>query len=499
MGWHFTMSTASLVGWLTSPPSKLPPIETLDLGEARMFLAELHHSPRESLGLFSDDPEWIDELRGLSAEFSQEGGWGADDAAVYAALRRYRRHFSSYRLLALAVGRRGQEYDRASAFVTTAAYASRHQALFMIPDAWAFDDLDLVTPFPAVSTASQFSGEWPGIVFWTPSGVAAFVPLRDAEQLYGDLLQSLRSPSPHRVGEVLYTYTTGQKSVPTLLHLSDLHFGTKTTLENQAYVNAEIHQVTRRHRVKRAVITGDLFDNPLEGAARQFDSFRQGVQFATGKNPVVVPGNHDQKLFGNFKWSREQLSDLEWSNLVQDDDLGMLFLCFDSSKDADLARGAVRREQRVSVAAAHQTLRVTDPRVEDYLSVALLHHHPFSFHVTDHGPWRWLSKLGIREEGFLRMEDGEEFVSWCAHRGVPLILHGHKHVPHHVRGGAQVGESYVKVDAVGCGSTTGAGAGPMSMNVVSWGGDRWTTLFLTDAGDGRGFAVQHVSARTVSV
>src|SRR5262245_7243320 len=52
-------------------------------------------------------------------------------------------------------------------------------------------------------------------------------------------------------------------------------------------------------------------------------------------------------------------------------------------------------------------------------------------------------------------------LSWCAERGVSLILHGHKHVPHHVQATISAGSREHSMVVVGCGSTTGAEARPL--------------------------------------
>ena len=148
----------------------------------------------------------------------------------------------------------------------------------------------------------------------------------------------------------------------------------------------------------------------------------------TGKDPIVIPGNHDRKLFGNFKWSLEQLADLEWSNLFVDDESRVVFFCFDSTKGADFARGRVDRDQLLAVGTAYQTRLVNSPELRSYLKIALVHHHPFSFELPPSGAWKVLKKIGIKEEDFLRMEEADKFVSWCGRRGATLILHGHKHV-----------------------------------------------------------------------
>ena len=83
------------------------------------------------------------------------------------------------------------------------------------------------------------------------------------------------------------------------------------------------------------------------------------------------------------------------------------------------------------------------------------------------------------------MADGPDFVRWCARQGVPLILHGHKHVANHARGTVDVRGESREVDAIGCGSSTGAGDYPLSFNVLTWEPRdfRWIASFYADPGE----------------
>ncbi len=109
--------------------------------------------------------------------------------------------------------------------------------------------------------------------------------------------------------------------------------------------------------------------------------------------------------------------------------------------------------------------------------------------------------MGLAEEQFLRMEDGEEFVKWCAKKGVPLILHGHKHAANHARGRVKLRDSWYEVDAIGCGSSTGIGDYPLSLNLLAWSPKdrKWTAAFYSDPGDGSGFEMQRLTVSSVHI
>jgi DNA repair exonuclease SbcCD nuclease subunit len=86
-----------------------------------------------------------------------------------------------------------------------------------------------------------------------------------------------------------------------ILHLSDLHFGTKHAAKNQDYLLAVIKDELHS-RFDRVVITGDLFDSIWKRKWRAFESFRQSLRLITDNDPIVIPGNHDSRIMGNRFW-----------------------------------------------------------------------------------------------------------------------------------------------------------------------------------------------------
>jgi hypothetical protein len=257
------------------------------------------------------------------------------------------------------------------------------------------------------------------------------------------------------------------------------------------------------------VITGDLFDNPKENDALAFRNFRSHLHSATGKEVLVVPGNHDQRLSGNslFGFGRKlrELTKLEWSSVFVDDNLGCVFYCFDSTRDAgDFARGCVTAQQMMEVSTEFETKAVSNPSIRDYLSVVLVHHHPYSFRSDGETPLqRVIANVGLDEESFLRMDNADEFLSWCVGRRIPLVLHGHKHVARHVQeriwwSHGQTREAR-QVTAVGCGTSLGVEQRPLSYNVVEWSPvtKKWTVSYFSDPGFGTGFEETYVAMHTV--
>jgi 3',5'-cyclic AMP phosphodiesterase CpdA len=253
--------------------------------------------------------------------------------------------------------------------------------------------------------------------------------------------------------------------------------------------------------VDRVVVTGDLFDNPEELLRESFDEFRADIENITGNPLLVIPGNHDVRSNGNalgrLGRNAEYVTDLRWDPVTIDRELQTVFFSFNSSESGNFAKGAVGDRQRLDRSTLFDTEARRDPRVEDFLRIALVHHHPYSY---DSQPTAVYEKVLARwfggEERFIAFDGADEFMQWCAARDVSLVLHGHKHVPHWVEAHIPIRGQYYNVVVVGCGSTTGAGGKPMCYDIIALDpvSKRWSVLFYHDErGDGSGFGLQNVT------
>lgn len=335
----------------------------------------------------------------------------------------------------------------------------------------------MLDPLPAAALLALLAEQpenWPGVLFWSMSGAAAFAPLHDAPRLYQVLLECMQSGQG--IDTALRSYRPPKTNRPDgtvrrLLHLSDLHFGTMEATENETYLSSCLEQVVGS--VDRVVITGDLFNNPIREDAIRFRNFRAAFTRRMGKEPIVIPGNHDQKWLGNVRGPLRELANLEWSNLVIDDELRCVFFCFDSSRDADLARGRITRQQMLDVATLFETKATANPHIKAYLSLALVHHHPFTVETERETKInRLLRSIGKTDEYFLRMDDADAFLSWCAKRNVSVILHGHKHVQRYmsepIYWSEEGGDKWRELTAIGCGTSLGVDLKPLSYDILTW-------------------------------
>jgi calcineurin-like phosphoesterase family protein len=407
------------------------------------------------------------------------------------------RVLGSYDIYVLPVGswRDSEVLDR---FAQEAARIPGHGILVLIPDYYEpQQNVQVLDPSPATTEALRNRGTWPGAIFMLRSGEATFLPIDEAHQRLAQLADIMRdySSNQDRVREMVTVPAQRAHGIPSrrLLHLSDLHLGTRRAADTEIYVQTAL----RAHLATgdRIVITGDLFDQPKRRHAQQYRNFAHQLRLLSGKAPIVIPGNHDQRIYGNamFGLGRKlrQLADLRWREVVTDPDARIAFFCFDSSRTGDLARGSVDRDQLLKMATEYE-VRNSNQALDSYLKVALVHHHPYPY-VPDKetpiiDPRGWVGR-----ESFIEFRDSDRFLAWCASRGVELILHGHKHIPrliiYRVRDETADGHVYRQLTTVGCGSTLGANGSAMSFNIIEWEpkSGNWNTHFMIDRGDGSGF------------
>ena len=505
MGFSFNANHGNLVVFLTTPAAEPPRVQRSVLTEFLGGLIDAAHrgqgdrrrEHREREGwmpdgggrtyseLISGDPRW---LRLISYEAKRAADAvepvreTAEDSAtvppwmVARVLAPLANLFSQYRLYALLLARTwsGEDVPRElSAAAARLAY-SGEEVLVLFPRGGGEHASQTLDALPAFSAAIAQKGCWPGILFWSQRGAAAF--LREGAAI--EAAQQFARSIPKQDAELERAITRlADRPARRILHLSDLHFGSKHASLNAEYVEAELADVARD--AGRVVITGDLLETPSDDPASHFRRFAGSLYRASKKQVIVVPGNHDQRWHGNavgrVGQDLLQLAQLSWSPHVVDDDLQTVFLCFNSSLTGSLARGSTGDQQSTRVAADHRNAMSTRKDlghpISEYLTVAVIHHHPFTFETTP-ATWYQRALASMRLSGgeaTLKMDDADAFVEWCARWRVSAILHGHKHVPRY-ESRVVIPEAVApqEVTAIGCGSTLGAEGSPLSYCLLSW-------------------------------
>jgi hypothetical protein len=362
--------------YITVPGQKKTP--RLTHWQLLEFLGAIQGQYRDRSSVWCTNTRWVDEVTHIAqygSRFLQTHTSDSDDTnllppeIIEEALKPLKRAFSQFKVFGLAVGTYSNHPDLI-AFYEHAAYSSREYGLFLIPDLPLPDEtLQMFDPLPIAKSIATRPDLWPGILFWTPFGASAFAPLQRAYGLYQDILERF-DRGEFNVEQLISDFNNDTEASESkrLLHLSDFHFGNEYALRNQAYLS--LHLKSKIDSFHRIVVTGDLFDNPKEKDALAFRNFRVELEAATGKDLIVIPGNHDQRARGNalFGVGRElqELTKLEWSSLVIDEDIQCVFYCFDSAfAETNFARGKVTGEQMIEIATLFEAKANAKPHIRD--------------------------------------------------------------------------------------------------------------------------------------
>lgn len=493
MGYRFNLHHGNIVVYLTTPATEPPRVESSRLEEFLLVVQQGLDRPwREGGRILTRDESWPDRLR-LEARKSLDTLSRVKPERVIAAdlvahvLEPLRVLLSQFRLYALPLWTGFNHSDHLMIRSEGLAFGAEN-ALVLFPDdgltPGRSSDLDTL---PAFDLALQNRHEWPGMLLWTDRGSAAFVPRGRIDDAVENCARALRRHDDVLLSKVISDLASAAGQKPRrILHLSDLHFGSEHAAINAPFLQAELHDAVRT--VDRVVVTGDLFDNPTDRDLADYQRFSQELHRTSGQEPICIPGNHDVRWLGNLASNSAKIAALPWSSHVIDDGTSTVFLGFNSAESGNWARGEVGQNQMQRIAAEHRNAIAIRPELHGYLTIALVHHHPYSFETTPATlVQRVLTRFGLSDESFMRMVDADKFLDWCARWGVSAVLHGHKHVPRYeVRTICPEGGSPHVLPAVGCGSSLGAEGGPMSYGVLSWSESRrrWSTSFFESRGGG---------------
>jgi 3',5'-cyclic AMP phosphodiesterase CpdA len=538
MGWRFDVNHANLVNYLTvedhSPIAEkyLQPAPRASVAQLENFIQGLSYLGPD---LISSDLNWLKSvqevahnvmqrlrpLEDLSPSFQRSVGREPpppprvrpetilEASVVSRLLQPLRQFFTGYTIYALIIPERPTDASSPeSKFFEEAALSSQREGLILMPDAPP-GLLHIMDPFPALQALTKMPVGAPAVAFWTGFGAACALSLDDAKTFFRNEILDRLKAGPHAVDKIIRD-RAAETPIQNLLHISDLHFGDPTSDDSRRYLKSQLELIM--DGISRVVVTGDLFNTPDAKLRDQFLDFRSDVERMTHKPLIVIPGNHDVRPKGNqipglLRQTYEFVVDVGWQPLIIDDDMECVFFCFNSVEEGNLARGTVTDSQRMRIASAFNEERARrkrqeKPEIDAFTKIALVHHHPFAYEtIATAGYDAFLRTITGSEDTFTRFEQAEQFVSWCAERKVSLILHGHKHVPHHVKADVNVSGHYHTLVAVGCGSTTGAENSPLCYDVVSLNPTtgRWGVTFYYDASkSGAGFRQQEIIADTRS-
>lgn len=386
------------------------------------------------------------------------------------------------------------------------SFKSHDKFLFISGKTWNGEPLAFLDPFPMVHEILSRPDLWPGVLFWTHSGSFAFAPLERAIDLVKDVTEAIQG-GVDSINKKIRSFKKGDSDsdIVRIIHLSDLHFGSKNASKYTAYLINHLGGIVKQN--DRIIITGDLLNHPRPQYLQLYNSFLASLNYLTQGRVIVVVGNHDHRYFGNvigaFYGLHRVVPQLDLHPLViVDDALKCVFFRFDSAVDsAFFARGRIKDYQYIAVAADFENKCRNKPEIANYLAVALVHHHPYS----DKDTAGLKHRFSTGNEKFLRFSGGKIFLKWCAARNISLVLHGHKHEQMHFVASANLeaaetsGEQ--EVTAIGCGSSLGQENTPCRYNVIEWSpkNKQCSVTFYEDCKPAAGFMPKYIAAQRIKL
>ncbi len=337
--------------------------------------------------------------------------------------------------------------------------------------------LPLSHVFSAFKIALASSNEWPGVLTWTPTGDGVFFPLprqtSDARESLQWIFSHLAAASGVDLSLLKRQYdrhapgaVRDRSKTLSLLHLSDVHLGSKVSARRMPRVQQIIRSIVAELGEDTPivpVVTGDLMDTPDDSHLDALRAFLGFLQNLGVEDPLVTLGNHDVRTDGWLHPDYKNALQVAIRPIVWFDESEVALISFDSVRGGRLARGQIGERQMIDVGNA---LDQEGRERSRFARVGLLHHHPTPVDRPDwyHQPI-WERLMGGAFQATEDLEDARTFLDWAKARQFAALLHGHKHIP--------------RVDAtqgiviVGCGSSVGkvqtpdAGRTYMSVNVVT--------------------------------
>jgi hypothetical protein len=321
------------------------------------------------------------------------------------------------------------------------------------------DTLVLNDLFPAFRTALASINEWPGVLVWLNSGDSKFFSVAEKPLFHEQFhwifshLAASRLIDLEELGTLYereFTEKTPRIDEVTIIHLSDVHIGSKQAslrLPRLVQLVRNVIQEIGENRKFIIAVSGDLMNNPDERNLNEVRSFLDILANLTDEAIITCLGNHDVRKDGylaeNLKMAMRLPSLGDSIRTFCDGKLGVV--TFNSVVEGKLARGFVGEQQMADI--ANQLDR--DKKLTNARLIGMVHHHPIPVEVPEWYARPFYEKwLGGAFEKTESLEDSEEFISFVESRRFGCVIHGHKHIPH-------IGTSNGGVPIYGCGSSVG--------------------------------------------
>lgn len=303
--------------------------------------------------------------------------------------------------------------------------------------------------FPNFEVALRQVDEWPAVLFWEDEENYAFIPVQKKYELF-ELFEIIKYDR-HPIHELIRIAETKRHACHYIFHLSDLHFGAKGVYTAKrrlmSLIEAKLSHFDFEDNVQ-FLVTGDAVDSPIPIAESEYDEFSDFLYRISSHKTIRVLGNHDINYKGLALTHKNQhiahsIGKYPCVEILENPKV--IFLLFNSNTNGSLAEGEIGIQQMSEMGNHLDKIH----NLNDYLLIAVLHHHIIPIPKPDYYDKKWYEKIipiSIME-GTLHLKDAELFIQWLKKRNVKIVLHGHKHIPFigNVEG----------MQVIGCGSSTG--------------------------------------------
>ncbi|WP_418178826.1 metallophosphoesterase family protein [Aliarcobacter lanthieri] len=376
---------------------------------------------------------------------------------------------------------------------TQYAQVELENALILIPNNNYQSDsyieiLSAAKPFSIFSNINST-----GMLFWDQKNNSQFISLEQLRTLKSFSGNNLHNYIINLLKDKTESFSYITSTLPSILHLSDLHFGNKDVASNLNYLLSHIKNIKG---IKHIVITGDLIENPETSNCHLYNYFITELK-SLDVSISVVSGNHDHKKDGWRNFQKYRNCNIELSDKIDvNHKIKTIFFCIDSTVDGDtyFARGNVSREQLVEIGTKYEDKkRECGKVIETYNKIALIHHHPFAFTYEDTTNYIKKAKFYMHDKT-LELRNSDQIIKWCCDMNINLILHGHKHIQRYVECEIQNnGTAISKIDSIGCGTSTGTKGNHLSYNLISLNDNRtYNYSFFRGKNNASGFYPEYL-------
>lgn len=255
----------------------------------------------------------------------------------------------------------------------------------------------------------------------------------------------------HPIDEIKRIAERRKKTSHYIFQLSDLHFGAK---------NADISERRLRTLVKSQlskielgdsvnfIITGDAVDSPKQSTEFVYSDFAEYIEDRCGQKPIRILGNHDINSRGITVFhGKQHIANIvgKYPKIRIMEESKVILLLFNSNTNGNFAEGEIGTAQMAEMGNLLDSVK----NLENYLLVAVLHHHLLPIPKPSYYDQKWFEKILPANfmDMSLKLLDADLFFEWLHRRNVRIVLHGHKHIPFFAESGG--------ITVIGCGSSTG--------------------------------------------